>query len=401
MSSFGLRLSVSLFTATVLLSACSGGITNAGTIPSTTTPPPTTEALATTTSTTATIITTSTIPATTTTTEPPPLEWNLLAGGDVLMDRTAPAGIDPFVGIEPALSSADVALVNVEMVISDRGSPVPGKMFVFRAPPIAAETIGAAGIDVVTLGNNHSRDYGGDALIDTIELLRAQGVATVGAGANATEAFAPTVLTVGPPEQEISVAVIGASLIVPGGFAATASRSGVANGKDRDRVLANVRVAAEQYDVVVVTLHWGIERDTCPTVSSRDFAAQILEAGATALIGHHPHVLQPVEFADGKVVAFSMGNFAWHPRNSITGDTGVLELSFSGPDLVSVKVHPHILDSNGSPVPISEGFRFDRINEIVGGECEKHDPPPVTYAPPTTVATSTTTVTTTTTTTSG
>jgi len=300
------------------------------------------------------------------------------------MDRTAPAGIDPFVGIEPALSSADIALVNVEMAISDRGSPVPGKLFTFRAPPVAAETIGAAGIDVATLGNNHARDFGGAALIDTIELLRAQGVVTVGAGATSTEAFAPTVLTVGPPEQEISVAVIGASLIMPGGFAATESRSGVANGNDRDRVLANVRAAAEQYDVVVVTLHWGIERDTCPTLSHRDFASQLLEAGATALIGHHPHVLQPVEFANGKVVAFSMGNFAWHPRNTITGDTGVLELSFVGAELVEVKVHPHILDSNGAPVPISEGFRFDRINEIVGGECEKHDPPSVTYAPPTT-----------------
>ena len=289
----------------------------------------------------------------------------------------------------PLLGSADLALVNVEMAISDRGVAVPGKQFTFRAPPVAAEIIGDAGIDVATLANNHARDFGADALLDTVELLEAQGVATVGAGATSTDAFTPAILTVGPPERPISVAVLGANLVMPSGFAATSNRAGVANGNDRDRVLANVRVAAEANDVVIVTLHWGIECDTCPQPTHERFAEQLLEAGATAVIGHHPHVLQPVVFEDGKVVAFSLGNFAWHPRNTITGDTALLELSFVDAELVGVTAHPHVLDANGAPVPIAEGSRFDRINDIVSGDCARHDPPPIT-TPPTTESTETT-----------
>ncbi len=89
----------------------------------------------------------------------PPTEWTLLAAGDVQMDRTEPAGVDPFVGIEPPLASGDLAVVNVEMAISDRGTP-SGKQFVFRAPSSAAQRIADAGIDVANLANNHAKDYG-------------------------------------------------------------------------------------------------------------------------------------------------------------------------------------------------------------------------------------------------
>lgn len=371
--------------------ACSGGGTRAS-ADSTSLAPATVATTAVTTTTvpetTTTSTTTSTTAAPTTTTEPPPFRWNLMAGGDVLMNRTEPAGIDPFAKITPALETATIAMVNVEMAISDRGSPVSGKEFTFRAPSSAADTIVAAGVDVVTLGNNHARDYGSDALMDTIDLLTARGVVVVGAGLSDTEAFTPRVVRVG---EGIDVAFIGASLIVPGGFAATENRAGVADGNNRDRVIANVRVAATRYDVVIVTLHWGIERATCPLNTHRTFADRLLEAGATAVIGHHPHVLQPVEFTDGKVVVFSLGNFVWHPRNTITADTGVVELIFEEDRLIDVIFHPHSLDDDGAPAPVTEGVRFDRIVDIVGGECAKHQPPPL---PPTTtvpVETSTTT----------
>lgn len=322
------------------------------------------------------------------TTEPPVFTWNLVAGGDVLMDRTEPKGIDPFEKITPSLGSATISMVNVEMAISDRGSPVAGKTFTFRAPPSAADTIAAAGVDVVTLANNHARDYGANALLDTISLLSERGVVVIGAGETDKDAFTPRTIRL---DNGIDVAFIGAALVVPGGFAASPGRAGVADGNDRNRVIANVRVAAEKFDVVVVTLHWGTERATCPSSTHVTFAEELLDAGATAVIGHHPHVLQPVEFADGKVAVFSLGNFIWHPRTTITADTGVVELKFEETELVDVVFHPHSLDENGAPAPVSEGFRFDRIVDIVGGDCAKHQPPP-TAAPTTTVPTTTTTV---------
>jgi len=373
--------------------SCSGGATafdetasTASTPEVTPTPVPSTTASTTSSSTAVVPLSTTTTAAPTTSTEPEPFRWNLMAGGDVLMDRTEPAGLNPFSKITPALGTATISLVNVEMAISDRGFAIPGKEFSFRAPPSAAKTIAAAGIDVATLGNNHARDFGSDALLDTIDLLTEAGVVVVGAGRNDTEAFTPRVIRVG---DRIDVAFIGATLIVPAGFPATPDRAGVANGKERNRVIANVRVAAEKFDVVVVTLHWGIERATCPSSSQRSFANELLDAGATAVIGHHPHVLQPIEFEDGKVNVFSLGNFVWHPRTSITADTGVVELQFEDDTLVDVVFHPHSLDENGAPAPVSEGFRFDRIVDIIGGECAKHQPPPL--PPPTTVADTTTT----------
>lgn len=314
--------------------------------------------------------------AATTTTEPD-LTWTLLAGGDVLMDRSEAAGVDPFAGIDPPLGSADIALINAEMAISNQGTPAD-KEYVFRAPPSAAERIGAAGVDVASLANNHAMDYGGAALVDTVDLLEVEGVIALGAGATSDEAYRHRTIEVRPG---VRVAFVGASMVVPLGFPATQTRPGIASAYQRDRVLANVRVAAEAADIVIATVHWGIERATCPNGLQRDFAFELLRSGADAVIGHHPHVLQPVVFDDGKLVAYSLGNFVWHYRSGITGDTGVLQIDFDGAEIVGWSFHPHLLDINGAPVPAAEGVRVDRINDIVSGDCARHQPPPTTAAP--------------------
>ncbi|MEM8903043.1 MAG: CapA family protein [Actinomycetota bacterium] len=316
----------------------------------------------------------------TTTTAVPSVDWTLLVGGDVLMDRSEPAGIDVFGALEPALDAADLAMVNVEMAISDRGTPVEDKEFVFRAPPSAAERIAAAGIDVVSLANNHARDFGPDALIDTVELLTGAGVVPVGAGSDRSAAFAPATVEVG----QVRVAVIGVSYIVPGGFGATSERAGVASGRDRSGAQVEaVAAAAAAHDVVLVYVHWGIERDTCPSGAQREQAAELLAAGATAVIGAHPHVLQPIERLDDGLVIWSLGNFVWHPRPGITGETAVVQVDFLGSEITDVAVHPHVLDGDGAPEPVSEGIRHDRIVDITGGDCARHDPGPL---PTTTVA---------------
>ena len=300
--------------------------------------------------------------------------WTLLAGGDVLMNRTEPAGVDPFALLDPPLGSADISLVNVEMAISDRGSP-HWKEFVFRAPPSAARRIAQGGVSVASLANNHADDYGSDALLDTVDLLEGAGVVTVGAGATAPDAYRYRLVAT---ETGARVAFVGVSLIVPSGFTAGDTSPGIASGHaaTRHRVLEGVQAAAGVADAVVVAVHWGIERDTCPSVDQRQFAAQLLDAGADAVIGHHPHVLQPVEFADGKLVAYSLGNFIWHVRPGILGETGVLQVDFEGGEVVDWDFHPHLLDANGVPAPADDGERVERIRDIIAGNCATHDPPP-------------------------
>ena len=307
----------------------------------------------------------------------PDLTWTLLAGGDVLMDRSEAADIDPFTGIEPALASADIALVNVEMVISQRGEPVEDKEFTFRAPPSAASRIAAAGIDVANLANNHAADFGPEALLDTVDLLEAEGVIAIGAGATSADAYRHRIIEVRPG---VRVAFVGASMVVPLGFAATGTRPGIASAYQQDRVLASVRAAASEAGVVIAVVHWGVERRTCPDARQRDFAFQLLQHGADAVVGQHPHVLQPVVLDDGKLVAYSLGNFVWHYRSGITGDTGVLQIDFDGAEIVGWSLYPHQLDVNGAPVPAGDGARVDRIIDIVSGNCARHQPPPTTVA---------------------
>ncbi|MEE3140877.1 MAG: CapA family protein [Actinomycetota bacterium] len=306
--------------------------------------------------------------------------WTLLAGGDVLLDLTEPEGVDPFTQVQPDLKSADVAIVNLEMAITERGEPYD-KEYVFRAPGSSALTLAGAGIDVVSLGNNHVFDYGREGLEDTISVLDEVGILRPGAGSNNAEAYAPRVLSL---DNGIRVAFVSATAVVPGGFAAGADRPGVADAKWAiPRVLAAVRAAASGNDVVVVSLHWGVEREPCPTEEQRSLAQQVIDAGADLILGHHPHVLQPIETYDRTVIAYSLGNFAWHPRYGITGDTGVLEVVFKGSSIQGYQFHPHVLNYTGSATPISSGDRYERIVDIVEGRCEEYAPesPTTTEAP--------------------
>jgi Bacterial capsule synthesis protein PGA_cap len=292
--------------------------------------------------------TSTTLAPTTTTTEPPPPEWSMLIGGDVLMDRSEASRLDPFAGVVPPLSSADLAVVNSEQSIGTGGTPAE-KEFTFLAPPSAAATLAGAGIDIVSLGNNHAKDFGPDVFAQTRQLLAEAGILAIGGGADREEAFAPASLDV----KGVKVAVFGATTILPGGFAAGDGRSGVASVDDddgKDRLVAAVRAAKAFHPVVIVFLHWGVERDVCPAPEQTGLAARLVEAGATAVVGAHPHVLQPIVAQPGSLIAYSLGNFVFHTRTGPVGETIVLELRFEGATLTGFAGHPHEL-STGVPLP--------------------------------------------------
>ena len=279
--------------------------------------------------------------------------WTLAFGGDILLTRPIAASADPFAGIRPPLVDADLAIVNLETSISARGR-AQTKEFTFRSAPSFADRIAAAGIDVVSLANNHTLDFGVDALRDTIANLDRVDVAHVGAGSDIDEALAPTEFEI----NTVAVAVLGASQIIPSAtWPASQTRAGIASGGRRtadantQRLLEAVAHARVTNDVVVVVLHWGVEGDPCPSPVQRNLAAQLVRAGATAVLGAHPHVLQPIvriPTANGDaVVAYSMGNFIWDPRTGATADTGLLRLQFDGPRLTGATFSPHRLDSRG------------------------------------------------------
>jgi poly-gamma-glutamate synthesis protein (capsule biosynthesis protein) len=311
----------------------------------------------------ATVTTTSTTAVTVpSTTAAPPVptgtRWRLFAAGDVKIDPDDASG-DPLGSVRPRLSEADVSLVNVEMAIGDptTAGTAASKSYTFLGAPAAPAILARAGVDVVGLANNHSLDYGPATLLDTIDRLRSAGAETVGAGRNDAAAYRAVIK---PVAAAVRVAIVAASAVYPEPtWAAAVARPGVASGYNVARFAAAVREARRQAEVVIAFVHWGEETSPCPNDSQRALAAALRKAGAVAVLGSHPHVLQPLvqeaTMTDAPgVVAYSLGNFMFDRRTGPAGDTIVLELVFDGARLVDVKAHPHLLQS-GRPRPAAAG----------------------------------------------
>lgn len=234
----------------------------------------------------------------------------IAAVGDVMIDRDVESLMEqhgalyPFEQVIPLLQDADLTIANLEGTFTDRGEPAV-KAYTFRAPPHLASGLVEAGIDVVSLGNNHAADYGAIGLQDTFVALDAVGLPFAGAGMNEAEARRPAFLTV----DGLRIALLSYTDVMENTFAGPNS-FGVAFGT-ADVIDADVRLARPQADVVIVALHSGTEYTDAPHQNQRQLARAAIDAGATVVLGHHPHVLQGVErYGDGLIV-YSLGNFVF------------------------------------------------------------------------------------------
>ena len=320
--------------------------------------PPTTITLPPTTAT----ASTTTEPPTTTTTVPPPL--TVAASGDVLGDRDVGIFMDKhggepvFAQVRPFLETAHLAFVNIEGPISDKGARASWKQYTFRARPALIDGLVSAGIDVVSLANNHTVDYGTSALLDTIARLDEAGVCHAGAGADAAGASAPALLIT----PAGIVAVLAFTDIIPGGFTATSDAPGVAaTTPDRKKLLASVAAANEWADFVIVSFHWGTEYTPHAGQDQRKLAHQVVDAGADLILGHHPHVIQGLELYRNRLIAYSLGDFVWDHYSRETGETFVLRVTMPRAGPPSIEVVPVYLDSpTGVPAPVT-GDEADAI----------------------------------------
>lgn len=250
----------------------------------------------------------------------------LAAVGDVNLGDGPGAAIavrgprHPWLSVARLLRAADLGTANLECAVSRRGSPVAGKPFTFRGTPAALRAaVRFAGLDVLSVANNHSLDFGPTAFLDTLRVARRLGVALAGGGESLAAARRPAILVRGG----LRLAFLGYSDIPPADFFARPGRPGTAPAGPA-LVAADVRRARRLADLVVVWFHWGIERRTTPDGRQRALAAAALGAGATLVLGAHPHVLQPIERRGRRLVAWSLGNFVFTPVSPGTDRTGVL-----------------------------------------------------------------------------
>jgi poly-gamma-glutamate synthesis protein (capsule biosynthesis protein) len=232
------------------------------------------------------------------------------------------------------MNNADIMMLNNEFAYSTRGTESPDKSYTFRAHPDRVGILKEMGVDIVSLANNHALDFGPDALVDTFDTLDAAGIDYVGAGDNLARAKAPIYYTVGDKK----IAFVAASRVV---FAmdwyASETGLGMIGTYDPTLILESVEEAKANSDFVVIFVHWGVERENYPVDYQRTMAKQYIDAGADAVVGCHPHVLQGIEYYKGKPIAYSLGNF-WF--NKSTRESALLKLYLDPDNTVRVQLLP-------------------------------------------------------------
>jgi poly-gamma-glutamate synthesis protein (capsule biosynthesis protein) len=282
---------------------------------------------------------------------PTPVELTLAFGGDVhFTGRTAALLKNPATAFGPVarvLSAADLAVVNLETAVTTRGTPEP-KEFRFRAPASAYEAVKAAGVDAVSIANNHALDYGRVGFADTLDGAAAAGMPVFGGGRTIAQAYAPLIL----PVRGVRVAFVGFSQIytLANRWKAGPAKPGIAMAWDVPRAVAAVKAARQRADVVVVFNHWGTERVSCPNRNQKVFAAALAAAGADMIIGAHAHVLQGDGWLGRTYVAYGLGNFVWYVGSA---DTGVLTVTVRGRSVVRADLVPAVVSPSGRPRPLT------------------------------------------------
>jgi len=274
----------------------------------------------------------------------------LAFAGDVnFAMRTARLLGDPATAFGPiasVLRSADFTALNLETSVTGRGVPQP-KNYHFRTTPLAFTALRDAGVDIVTMANNHVLDYGPVGLADTLEAARTARFPYVGIGVNAAAAWAPYVTTI----KGMTIAIVGVSQVaeLAASWVATSTRPGEANAIDLSQTLAAVRAARRLASTVIVFMHWGTEGDACPDQAQLSLAPQLAAAGASIIIGAHAHMLQGSGWLGHTFVAYGMGNFLWWERSWSTA-SGVLELTLHPHGPLTARFIPAVVSSTGQPV---------------------------------------------------
>jgi len=279
-----------------------------------------------------------------------PDDVSLMFAGDIMLDGLPGEGIarggDPFAAFSNILASSDLAVGNLECSVATTGTP-EDKRFTFRAHPRTLPVL-AKHFSAVGLANNHSGDFGKAALSETMANLRQSGLPFFGAGPNLAAAHEPLIIE----RKGVRIALLAYDEFKPRSFEAGADYPGVAWSEDQ-QVVSDIRRARELgADLVFPFLHWGWEGEPKPCPRQRALARALIDAGADAVIGGHPHVTQGVETYKGKPIIYSLGNFVFDGFHEDATRTGwLLRLSLNKRGVTHWDTVVAKLDEQGSPEP--------------------------------------------------
>ncbi|WP_431798368.1 CapA family protein (plasmid) [Cupriavidus metallidurans] len=279
--------------------------------------------------------------------------------GDVMLaesertGRFAAHGGDPFAHVRGMLANADLRVANFESSAGTTGTPDRDKPYSFRTAQSALA--GFASVFVAAgLANNHAGDFGRKDFVQTIEALRKAGSTTFGGGKDARDAHRAAMFE----RNGVKIALLGYLDFQPRWFAAAPGMPGVAWLDENQAALDIAQAKADGADVVVVIPHWGVEHEPKADYRQQRMARALLDSGADAVIGGHPHVAQDYEVYKGKPIVYSLGNFVFDgfdDEDNVTGWAVFADFDKKGVTSLSTRVVR--MDTDGLPSPDSDSTR--------------------------------------------
>lgn len=274
--------------------------------------------------------------------------------GDIMLDDTpgkvVKNGRDPFMPTASILDTADIRVGNLESVIATTGAPEPDKPYTFRAHPRTLPLL-KRHFDVLALANNHSGDYGSAAFNQMLGLFDQHGIAYFGGGRNLALAHKPLIIE----RKGLRIALLSYNEFFPRSFEADFDKPGIA-WSENEQVQYDISLARSAYhaDFVIPFMHWGWEHEPIASARQRQLARLMIDAGADAVVGGHPHVTQDVEQYKGKPIIYSLGNFVFDGFSSDENNTGwILRMELHREGVLGWRTVTVHIDHEGVPHPVT------------------------------------------------
>lgn len=292
---------------------------------------------------------------------------SLIVVGDIMLSRKVAGRIKahndvnyPFLNIADFIKKADIAFGNLENPIT-LGRTIGPDEFILRADPGVEQALKNAGFDILSLANNHTPDFGEEGLTGTLKYLDNVGINYVGAGKNAEEAQKPAYIT--KKGTTFAFLAYNDTDVVPKKYEAAENRAGTAFMRSGQMIEA-VKKAKQNADFVIVSMHAGVEYTKEPNNSQVNFAHMAIDAGAELVIGHHPHVVQPIEKYNGKYIFYSLGNFVFDQTWEDTQLSLAVKIFFNKKGVHKISLYPIIVRDFSQPDFLDDTYAENVLERI-------------------------------------
>lgn len=297
---------------------------------------------------------------------------SILFVGDIVLDggpgKAVENGEDPFARFSSVFQQADVRVGNLECVVATAGHAAE-KNFTFRASPLTLPFL-KKHIDIVSLANNHSGDFGSGAFSEMLGLLDRHKIGRFGGGLNLKEAHQPYIIE----KNGLRIALLGYNEFMPRSFEANTDTPGIA-WSENEQVVLDIQNARRIYraDIVIPMMHWGWENEMLAGARQRSLARIMIDAGADAVIGGHPHVIQDTEQYKGKPIIYSIGNFMIDAMDNEAQTLGwAVRLNIDKNGVSAWDTQTAKINEQGIPSPETKaGTTCWRRGDLKAGQCAK------------------------------